>query len=404
MSKAVGLKRELGLGLLTFYGLGNILGAGIYVLVGKVAAVSGLYTPISFFLASLLAGFTAFSYAELSARYPISAGESVYVHEGFGIRTVSLAVGLLIVLAGMLSSAAIAQGFIGYLGYFIETPRLVTISFVVLLLFALAAWGIAESVRVAALLTVLEIIGLVLILTTAPIDAAVLSERLPDLLPDFKWVTWYGIIWGALLAFYAYIGFEDMVNVAEEVKRPQRNMPLSIFIALGVSATLYFLIALVAILSLPIEQLAASDAPLALIYQQNTGQDPLVISAIGLFAVINGALIQIIMVSRILYGLANKGWLPALLASVNRHTHTPVISTLLAAVVVWLFSISFNISELAENTSFVILIVFAMINLALIRIKIRLPSPAQVQVYPVWIPVMGLLTASGFIVFKLLKF
>jgi amino acid transporter len=397
------LKRSLSLPLLTFYGLGNILGAGIYVLVGKVVAVAGMYAPVSFLLASLLAAFSAISYAELSARYPLSAGESIYLHEAFGIRALSLGVGLLIVLAGVLSSAAIVQGFVGYVKVFYPATRELTIIIVVSALCALAIWGIVESVRAAVLLTLLELLGLLLILWTGRADLVTVTARWPELWPESSSIAWYGIFWGGLLAFYAYIGFEDMVNVAEEVKNPQKTLPQAILIALVVSALLYFLIALVAVLGAPADELAASDAPLALIYQHYTGKEPLLISAIGLFAVINGALVQIIMVSRILYGLSRKGWLPALFGAVHLRTRTPIISTLLASLAVMLLALSFDISSLAENTSFVILIVFVLINAALISIKQRNPAPDGIKVYPVFIPVMGLLTAMGFVIFKLIK-
>ncbi len=403
MQRKTSLKRSLSLPLLTFYGLGNILGAGIYVLVGKVVAVAGMYAPLSFLLASLLAVFSAISYAELSARYPFSAGESVYLHEAFGLRVLSQGVGLLIVLAGVLSSAAIVQGFVGYANVFINAPRELTIIIVVSSLCAFAIWGIVESVRIAALLTLLEVVGLLLILWSGRADLFTVASRVPELTPDASSLVWFGIFWGGLLAFYAYIGFEDMVNVAEEVKNPQRTMPNAIIIALVVSALLYFLVALVAVLGVPARALAASDAPLALIYQHYTGKEPLVISTIGLFAVINGALVQIIMVSRIMYGLSRKGWLPPLFGSVHSRTRTPIISTSLAALTVMLLALFFDISSLAENTSFVILIVFILINAALIAIKRRAPAPLGVRVYPLFIPVMGLLTASGFVAFKLIK-
>ena len=173
---AATLKRSLGLPLLIFYGLGNILGAGIYALIGKVAGAAGMYTPVSFLIASLLAAFTAFSYAELSSRYPSSAGESVYVYEGFGLRRLALLVGLLIVLAGVLSSAAIIQSFIAYLQEFTQVPRMLTLSIVVAVLTLVAIWGIVESVRMAAFLTVLEIIGLLIILWVAGGSLADLAD------------------------------------------------------------------------------------------------------------------------------------------------------------------------------------------------------------------------------------
>ena len=158
------LKRSLSLPLITFYGLGNILGAGIYVLVGKVAGEAGYFAPLSFFIASIIAAISAFTYAELSARYPVSAGEAVYLYEGFGIQKLSLIVGLMITLAGIVSAAAIAHGFAGYMQVFFDVPRWLAITVLLLLLGGLAAWGISQSVKVAAILTLTEMTGLLIII------------------------------------------------------------------------------------------------------------------------------------------------------------------------------------------------------------------------------------------------
>ncbi len=392
-----------------FYGLGNILGAGIYVLIGKVVGVAGIYAPVSFVIASLLATFTAFSYAELSSRYPLSAGESEYIQHGFNKKTLSLIIGLLIVLAGALSSAAIIRGFTGYLDVFVETPATLTIAVLVLTLGGIAAWGITQSVRMAAILTVIEIIGLSIILWVGGGAFAELPARIGELVPGMDGGIWYGIFLGGLLAFYAYIGFEDMVNIAEEVKNPSRNMPVAILIALIVSALIYFLVALVSVMSVDLQQLAASDAPLAYIYEQITGSNPAVITVIGMFAIINGALIQIIMASRILYGLGRRGWLPARLGSVNTFTRTPLPATFLTCVIILLFALTSTLEGLAENTSFVILIVFALVNLSLLLIKRREAISGEtvtegVRVVPFWIPVVGLVSSLGFVVFRIIDF
>jgi amino acid transporter len=220
---------------------------------------------------------------------------------------------------------------------------------------------------------------------------------------------WYGIFFGGLLAFYAYIGFEDMVNVAEEVKNPHQNMPTAILIALSVSALIYILVAVVAVMSVDPRILAISDAPLAYIYEQNTGNKPVVITLIGMFAIINGALIQIIMASRILYGLSRQGWLHARLGDVHPITRTPLLATLLTCAIVLLFALTSTVEKLAENTSFVILIVFALVNLSLLRIKHRESRAGEVvakgiRVVPYWVPVAGLISSTGFVMFRLYNF
>jgi len=387
--------------LLVFYGLGNILGAGIYVLIGEVAGVAGLLSPVSFLLASLLAGFTAFSYAEISSRYPVSAGESVYVYEGFGIVSLSRLVGLLIIFAGITSSAAIVQGFVGYLGVFVQVPGAIIIIVLVLGLASLAAWGITESVRAASLFTLVEILGLLLIIWSGRDALASLPVRIHEITPGIGSMDLRAVFLAALLAFYAYIGFEDMVNVAEEVKSPERNLPVAILAALVISSLLYVLVALVAVLSVPPAELAQSSAPLAYIYEHNTGSSPVLITVIGMLAVINGALIQIIMVSRILYGMARKGWVFARLGEVNPVTQTPLLATYITAVAITVLALTSTIAELAQYTSFLILVVFVMVNAALIRIKRRMPDPGNARVYPMAMPVTGMALSILFIVIQL---
>ena len=167
MAQAAELKRTLSLAQLVLYGLGTILGAGIYVLVGKVASLAGPYVPVAFLVAALLTVFTGLSYAELAARYPRSAGEAVYVQEGFHRRALSLLVGFLLILTGMVSSATIVNGFVGYLHVFVTVPDWLVITLLVLLLGALAAWGISESVMAASLITLIEVGGLILVILVA---------------------------------------------------------------------------------------------------------------------------------------------------------------------------------------------------------------------------------------------
>ncbi|MDH3981120.1 MAG: amino acid permease, partial [Gammaproteobacteria bacterium] len=303
------LKRSLSLPLITLYGLGNILGAGIYVLIGKVAAHAGLFAPVSFLIASLLACLTAFTYAEMSARYPYSAGEAVYLHMGFALKWLSMLVGLLIVLAGIVSAATIARGFTGYLQVFVSVPTPVAIVVLLMVLGGLAIWGISESVKTAAAITVAEAFGLLLILWVAHPGPEQWATQAPTLIPPADGMVWQGILLGGFLAFYAFIGFEDMVNVAEEVRNPLQNLPRAILLALGISVLLYMLVSVVAVTAVAPDQLAGADAPMAFIYSNATGRDPVLISLISLFAIVNGALIQIIMAARVLYGLSNRRWL-----------------------------------------------------------------------------------------------
>lgn len=403
MSDNPELKRTLSLAQITFYGLGTILGAGIYVLVGKVAGTAGLYAPLAFVVAALLAGLTGLSYAELAARHPKSAGEAVYVQDGFRWRPLSMFVGFLIILTGIVSAATIANGFVGYLHVFIDVPDWLAITLLVLGLGALAAWGIAESVMAATAITLVEVGGLLLVLAVAGGSFADLPARLPELIPPFEVPVWQGIMLGAFLAFYAFIGFEDMVNVAEEVQEPTRNLPLAILLAIGISTVLYLLVALVAVLALPPAELAASRAPLALIYERATGSPPVLISLVSMFAVVNGALIQIIMAARVFYGMSREGWLHAVFGRVHVRTRTPLLSTAIVTALVLILALWLPIVTLAKATSSIILVVFVLINLALVRIKRHTPHPVGIRIYPMWVPVAGFLATAGFILFQLIN-
>lgn len=401
MQRTASLKRALSLPLLTFYGLGTILGAGIYVLIGEVAANAGVHTPLAFVLAALLAGFSAFSYAELSARYPLSAGEAIYTERAFGKTGLAVVVGWMIVTIGMVSTATLVNGFVGYLHVLLPLPGWLIITILVVSLSALAIWGISQSAWVAAVTTLVEMGGLLLVLWVGwPV--ADISTALGQMLkPEIDFITLTGIIGGAFIAFYAFIGFEDIVNVAEEVRDPQRTLPRAVLLALGIATLLYMLVSLVAIAVLPAQQLAASEAPLSSVYRQATGEVPVFITLVGLSAVINGALVQIVMASRVIYGMASQGWIPAGLAAVNPATQTPVRSTLAVTAVILVLALWLPLVTLAEITSLITLIVFALVNLSLWRIKRVDPSPAGVRVYPGWLPVAGFIFSSLFALFQL---
>jgi len=399
----VPLKRSLGLTLITLYGLGNILGAGIYVLLGEVIGAAGMGAPLAFVIAAMVAALTAFSYGELAARFPVSAGEAVYVHEAFDLRWLSMAVGLLIAIAGMLSAATLARGFAGYFQVLVEVPDALVIVSLIIALGVIAAWGIESSVRIAATLTLIEAGGLVMIVIVAGGELDRVPEQLPRMLLLGENTALPGVLLGAFLAFFAFIGFEDMVNIAEEVEHPERNLPLGILIALCVSTVIYLLVVLAALTSVPMAQLAESKAPLALVYQHVTGGSPIVISSIGLLAVVNGALVQIIMAARIFYGMSVKGWLPRALGVVNARTQTPVAATVVVTVIVTVLALSLPLLHLAGATSFLVLAVFGLVNLALIALKRRDPGAAGVIPCPTWVPVAGAVASFGLLIAQFLR-
>lgn len=366
-----------------------------------MAAKAGLYTPLAFLLASFIALFTAISYAELSSRFPKSAGEAFYVYKAFHKPWLSGLIGWLVVFTGLVSAAAITRGFVGYVQLFIDVPAWVAIIGLIFLMGGIAIWGIKESVTMVMLITWIEVGGLLIIIFLAH-DSIL---RLPSLwheAPAMGNFEWTGIFSGAFLAFYAYIGFEDMVNVAEEIKNPEKNLPPAIFWALGIATLLYILVALAMILALPMETLTQSEAPLATFIAAK-GFSPSLIGLVSLVAIVNGALAQVIMASRVMYGMAKQHNAPRFLATVHPHTQTPVMATLLVMMIILILALWFKIEALAKLTSTVILCVFMMIHLALIRIKYQKEKNEDAVTYSIFFPITGLVLSILFLLGQFLQ-
>jgi APA family basic amino acid/polyamine antiporter len=388
MNNSNPLKRTLGFPMLTLYGLGTILGAGIYVLIGKVAATAGMFAPIAFLLAAILAGLSGYCYAALSSRFPQSAGEAAYIQAAFGIKNLSSLIGWMVILTGVVSAATISNGFVGYLHQFISIPEFWAISIMLIAMCALACWGVSESVTAAAIVTGLELAGLLLVLVLSGSSLADLPARAHELIPNMSdGGAWFAILLGAFLAFYAFIGFEDMVNMAEEVKEPERTLPKAILAALLISSILYVLIALVAMMELPLEVLQHSTAPMTDILKQHSAQAGIIISLISIVAVVNGALVQIIMGARVLYGMASQGLAPAVLGRVHDKFKTPILATVLITMVVWVLAIALPLTTLAKITSFIIILVFLLVNVSLIKILSKEhKTPQKAMPIQTWIP------------------
>jgi len=389
MSQPQHLIRKITMPMLLFYGLGNILGAGIYVLIAEVANTAGMYAPFSFLIALVIVSFTALSYGELASRYPDAAGVALYIKKGLGSTRLSVVIGLTIAIAALVSAATIARGFAGYLAELVPLPEWAALVGLIGVLGLIAVWGIGESVAIAVALTFIEIGGLLLILWIGLPLLQTLPERASELIPPAEWQVWYAISLGGFLAFYAFLGFEDMANIAEEVVSPARSYPAAILLSLLIATLLYLSVSLVSVLLLSPEQLSATDAPFATIYKQATGKEAALITVISMFAIINGALIQIIMASRMVYGISKKGWLPAILSYVNARTKTPIVATVLVSAVTLGFALWLPLVTLAKLTSFLILIIFTVVNISLFRIKRRNPSPEGIYLVPLWVPVAG---------------
>ncbi|MCJ7765373.1 MAG: APC family permease [Thiovulaceae bacterium] len=402
MSQPQRLARKITMPMLLFYGLGNILGAGIYLLIAEVANVAGIYAPFSFLVALIIVSFTALSYAELASRFPDAAGVALYIKKGLGSTKLSVFIGLTVALAALISAATIARGFAGYLAELAPLiPQWAALTGLIGALFLIAIWGIGQSVAIAVTLTFVEIGGLLVILWIGLPLLPTLAERAPELTPPLQWDVWHSIALGGFLAFYAFLGFEDMVNIAEEVKNPSQAYPKAILLSLLVATLLYLAVSLVSVLLLSPQQLSSTDAPFATIYEHATGKSATFITVISILAIINGALIQIIMASRMVYGISKRGWLPSALSHVNTKTKTPVLSTLLVSMITLVFALWLPLVALANLTSSLILIVFTVVNIALIRIKLKDPAPQEVYLIPFWIPVAGVAVNVLFLALQL---
>ncbi len=384
--------------MITVYGVGTIIGGGFYALVGKVAAESGMLTPIAILTAAIIALFSAFSYAELSGRFPYSAGEAHYLLAAFRTLWPSAIVGWAVIFTGVVSAATLADAFSGFLRTLIEIPSWLAVCGMVLSLGAIAAVGIRETAIVALVITIVELVGLVLVFVASADQLPTLADRWPELIPTLSLADSTAILLGAYLVFYAFIGFEDMVNVAEEVKRPRRNLPIAILASVTITGTLYFLVTLAMVLKVDQAALAKSDSPLSLVFAGGAGA--VVITSIGLLAGLNGALIQIVMASRVAYGLAQNRQAPKLLGRVDTQTHTPLIATVLITGCVLVLALWLPIVSLAKLTSTVLLIVYALVNLSLIIVKRRRKRETpRGPVFSIWLPVVGFISCVSFVVF-----
>ncbi len=387
------LKRRIGLPLLVMYGTGITIGAGIYVLIGAVAGHAGKFAPWSFLLAALVMALTVASYAEMATRYPVSAGEAAYMRAAFSSKILSVLTGLLTLVIGVVSSAAVAIGSAGYMAQFIDLPAGVLIVIIVLVLGAISAWGILESVLLAALFTVIEVGGLLAIVASAvyaglPVGPVILQ------VPPLDMASFSSIAFGGLLAFFAFIGFEDLANIAEEAQEPQRNLPRAMVWTLIVSTVLYVSIAVICVAAVPVEQLAASPAPLSLVFRTLAGVSPATISLIAIFATLNTILAQMTLSSRVMYGMARQGDLPEVLGRVDQRTATPLVATAINIALVIILAVALPLEKLAEGTSIATLAVFALVNISLITIRLRGIESGEPHVtVPLWMPVAGLLTS-----------
>jgi APA family basic amino acid/polyamine antiporter len=389
MNPPIPLKRELGLLEVTLSGTGIILGAGIYVLIGDAASLAGNAIWLSFAFAALIAVFTGLSYAELTSMFPTAGAEHDYVAHAFHQR-LAFIIGIMVILSGVVGAATVSLGFAGYFTSFTGLPLVLVAAALLLGLGCLTTWGIRESTRVAILLTLVEVGGLVGIIAIGlPHLGSVDYLEMPSGLS--------GVFAGAALIFFAYQGFEEMVKLSEETRDPEKTIPRGLILALVITIILYLLVAVAAVSAVGFVSLASSPAPFAKIANTYLGSGgSTLFTIIALFATANTVLLMLVASSRLTYGMAKGGSLPLRFSLVHRTRRTPWIAIAAVTGLSLVFLTLGDIWVVAQITNFTLYVTFLVINAAVIALRLhspQLPRPFRIPLSLVGIPVTPVLGA-----------
>jgi APA family basic amino acid/polyamine antiporter len=386
---ATHLKRTLGLIETTFYGVGVILGAGIYALIGKAAGLAGNAVWAAFAIGAFIAAFTGLSYAELSSMFPKAGGEYVYTEKAFNKRLAFL-VGWLIVVGGVIAAATISLGFSGYFSVIFHTP---VIPIAIGLIFALSLlnfWGIRESAIADIIATIIELGGLVAIIAFGlKYIGTVDYTALPPL--GFP-----GLLSATALIFFAFLGFEDIVRLSEETRNPTRTIPRALILSIIISTVIYISVAIAAVSVVGWQALSTSEAPLALVAQTAFGAKAFLILAItALFATFNTVLVTLIATSRMMYGMAEDGGLPKILRNVHTKFQTPWLAIAITGVASAAFVLLGKIELVASLTDFALFTVFALVNLSLLWLRYKMPATKRPFKTLALLAVIGAISSAG---------
>ena len=396
------LKQEISRTMLTVFVIGDVLGAGIYALVGEVAGRVGGAIWTAFLLAGVLAAFTATAYAELVTKYPQAAGAALYAHKAYKKQFLTFLIAFAVMCSGVTSAATLASAFGGdYLSEFVTLPK-VLVGIVFIAVLALINFrGIKESIRLNLGLTAIELtglllvsaIGLVFLLDGGGDPGRALEFKAGEAVP-------LAMLSGASLAFFALIGFEDSVNVAEETREPSRVFPPALFTGLLIALVIYIVVTLIAGMAVPVADLEASDGPLLeVVTLWPIAINAKVFSGIALFALTNGALINMIMASRLIYGMAQQGVVPRVMGRVHPERRTPWIAILFVAALAMVLIVVGDLESLADTTVLLLLSVFVTVNVAVLVLR-RDPVEHRHWHAPTVLPVLGAIAALALIVQK----
>ncbi len=400
------LKRAVGFPQVALFGLGSMLGAGIYGLIGEAAKELGSAIWMAFVLSMVAALLTGLSYASIASRYPRAGGAAYVTQRAYGRPMLSYLVGLAVVCSGLTSIATqsnvVARNFAAVVG--IDTPQSVlAVGFLVLLAGVLFR-GISESLWLNALCTVVEAFGLLLVIAVGISywgNANLLEFPTEVGGEPVSGSVMLLVAQGAVLTFFSFIGFEDMLNVSEEVREPERTMPIAIISAMLAATVIYIAVAVTAVSVVPWQELAAAPGPLLLVVERAAPWFPIgIYAAITIFAVANTALVNYVMASRLLYGMSRQGLLPEAFGRVHATRRTPYVAIGILLLVVIALSLIGNIGALAASTVLLLLTVFTVVNIALVILKRRPSERTGRFEVPVFVPIAGAILCAGLIVVR----
>ena len=385
------LHRSLGLGALTFYGIGVILGAGIYSILGEAAGIAGEALWWSFLVASLAALLTGLAYAELATMFPQAGAEYVYLREAWpAAEWLPGMLGWALVATGVATTATVALAFGGYAELFVPFPKWTIAAALVVAVAALNVIGVTEASWANIIFTLVESAGLIALIVVGAGD--------PNFGRTFMTAPHAGVLGGAAVIFFAYLGFEEIANLAEEARQPARDLPRAILIAVAVSTTLYVLVAAASVTLLAPAQLAASTSPLAEAMQEGAPRLAGALAAVALFATANTALIAMMAASRLLFAMARGGDAPCLLARTLAQRKTPAAAILLVVVGALLCLPLGGVGLVGSIASLLALVTFASVNAALVRLRFTHPETKRPFRVPWPVRRVPLPTALGLVV------
>lgn len=387
----MGLERSLSLWQVTLMGVGVILGAGIYVIIGEAVGLTGNAIWLAFLIGAIVATFSGLSYAELSSRYPKAGAEYTYIKEAFGGRA-GWVVGWLIIFSNVIAGSTVAVGFSKYFSALFNTPIL-PIAVVLLVVCSIILFlGVQETANLTILFMVIESLGLIII-----ISIGITSLGTVDYLEMANGLR--GVISGGVLIFFSYLGFQGITTLAEETKNPAKTIPKAIILAIVITTIIYILVGLTAISIVPWQELSQSEAPLAMIAETVFGEQSFVIlSGIALFSTFNTVLMSLLAGSRLVYGISKGRGLPKTFSNCHKKFLSPYVAIGIVAVISIAVLFLGELSWIANLTNFTVFSVFICVNASLIYLRVKKPVdtgfriPLNIKNVPI-ISVLGILTS-----------